>query len=57
MAFSLAAGITLAEDSTRAGERSAGDLAALQAILDAQQDVMVATIAAGTASSSSAAGT
>lgn len=57
MAFSLAAGITLAEDSTRAGERSAGDLAALQAILDAQQAVMVATIAAGTASSSSAAGT
>ena len=58
MAFSLAAGITLAEDSKRAGERSAGDLAtlqAIQAILDAQQAVMVAAIAASTASSSAAA--
>ncbi len=59
LAFSLAAGITLAEDSKRAEARSAGDLAALQAIraiLDAQQAVMVATITASTASSSAAAG-
>ena len=59
MAFSLAAGIALAEDSKRAGERSAGDLAALraiQAILDAQQAVMVTSIAACMAASSSAAG-
>ena len=57
MAFSLAAGITLAEDTKRAGKRSAGDLAALQAIqaiLDAQQAVMIAAIAASTASSSAA---
>ncbi len=51
MAFSLVAGIVLAEDSQRAGKRSAGDEAALraiQAILDAQQAVMVATIATST---------
>ncbi len=39
-AFSLAAGIALAQDSRSAGERSVGDLAALQSIreiLDAQQ--------------------
>ena len=55
MAFALAAGLALAEDSKRAGERSAGDLAALQAIqaiLDAQQAVMVATMAASTAATS-----
>jgi hypothetical protein len=59
MAFSLAAGIALAEDGQRAGKRGAGDLAALsaiQAILDAQQAVMVATIAASTAATSAAAG-
>ena len=59
IAFSLAAGIALAEDSKRAGERSAGDLAALQAIqaiLDAQQAVMVAGIAASTAATSTSAG-
>ena len=53
-AFSLAAGIALAEDSKRAGERSAGDLAALQAIqaiLDAQQAVMIAASTAATSAS------
>ena len=50
IAFSLAAGIELAEDSEQAGERSAGDLAALQsirAILDAQQAATIAAISAG----------
>ena len=50
LAFSLAAGIVLAEDAEHAAERSAGDLAALQsirAILDAQQAAMVAAISAG----------
>ena len=56
LAFSLAAGIELAEDSEKAGERNAGDLAALQsirAILDAQQ---AATIAAISAAGAGAAG-
>ena len=57
IAFSLAAGIELAEDSEQAGERNAGDLAALQsirAILDAQQAATVAAMsAASTASSGS----
>ena len=59
VAFSLAAGITLADDTERAGKRGAGDLAALrsiQAILDAQQAVMVSAIAASTAASSAASG-
>ena len=50
IAFSLAAGIELAEDGERAGERSAGDLAALQsirAILDAQQAATIAAVSAG----------
>ena len=50
IAFSLAAGIELAEDSEQAGERSAGDLAALQsirAILDAQQAATIAAVSAG----------
>ena len=50
LAFSLAAGIELAEDSEKAGERNAGDLAALQsirAILDAQQAATIAAISAG----------
>ena len=58
VAFSLAAGITLAEDSERAGQKSAGDLAALraiQAILDAQQAVMISTIAATSAATSASA--
>jgi len=50
VAFSLAAGIVLAEDAEHAIKRSAGDIAALQsiqAILDAQQAAMVASISAG----------
>ena len=50
IAFSLAAGIELAEDSEQAGERGAGDLAALQsirAILDAQQAATIAAVSAG----------
>ena len=50
VAFSLAAGVELAEDSEQAGERSAGDLAALQSIrtiLDAQQAATIAAISAG----------
>lgn len=50
LAFSLAAGIVLAEDAEHAIKRSAGDIAALQsiqAILDAQQAAMVASISAG----------
>ncbi len=57
IAFSLAAGIELAEDGEKAGEGSAGDLAALQsirAILDAQQAAaMVAVSASGAAAGSS----
>ena len=56
IAFSLAAGIELAEDSARASERSAGDLAALQsirAILDAQQAATVAAISAASAGAAS----
>ncbi len=52
IAFSLAAGIVLAEDCQRAGQLAAGDLAALQAIqaiIDAQQ----AGAAAGAAAASS----
>ena len=55
LAFSLAAGIELAEDTERAGERSAGDLTALQAlraILDAQQAATAAAISAGAGASS-----
>ncbi len=50
LAFSLGAGLVLAEDAENATERSAGDLAALQsiqAILDAQQAAMFAAISAG----------
>ena len=50
IAFSLAAGIEMAEDSEKAGDRSAGDLAALQsirAILDAQQAATIAAVSAG----------
>ena len=56
IAFSLAAGIELAEDSEKAGERSAGDLAALQsirAILDAQQAATIAAVSAGAGAASS----
>ena len=59
-AFSLAAGITLADDTERAGQRSAGDLAALQsiqAILDAQQAVMMASAIAATTAANAAAST
>ena len=55
LAFSLAAGIELAEDTGRASDESAGDLAALQAlraILDAQQAAAMAAISASTAASS-----
>ena len=57
-AFSLAAGITLADDTERAGQRNAGDLAALQsiqAILDAQQAVMMASAIAATTAANAAA--
>ena len=50
LAFSLAAGIVLAEEAEHAAKRSAGDLAALQSIqatLDAQQAALVASISAG----------
>ena len=56
LAFSLAAGIELAEDSARASHGSAGDLAALQAIrdiLDAQQAATIAAISASSAAASS----
>jgi len=56
LAFSLAAGIELAEDSARAGQDGAGDLAALQAIrdiLDAQQAATIAAISASSAAASS----
>ena len=45
IAFSLAAGVELAEDSEQAGERSAGDLTAL---LDAKQAATI--VAAGSGS-------
>ncbi len=56
LAFSLAAGIELAEDTSRASEESAGDLAALQAIraiLDAQQAAMIAAMSASSAAAAS----
>ena len=56
IAFSLAAGVELAEDSEQAGERGTGDLAALQsirAILDAQQAATIAAVSAGAAASGS----
>ena len=56
LAFSLAAGIELAEDSARASHDGAGDLAALQAIrdiLDAQQAATIAAISASSAAASS----
>ena len=57
VAFSLAAGIELAEDSSRASHGSAGDLAALQAlrdILDAQEAATIAVMSgAGAAHSAS----
>ena len=51
VAFSLAAGIELAEDTERATKDNAGDLAALQsirAILDAQQAAVMAAVSAST---------
>ena len=57
VAFTLAAGIELSADTERAGERSAGDLAALEsirAILDAQQAAMIAGISAGAAAGAAA---
>ena len=57
VAFTLAAGIELSADTERAGERSAGDLAALQsiqAILDAQQAATIAAISAGGAAGAAA---
>ena len=56
LAFSLAAGIELAEETGRATEQSAGDLAALQAIraiLDAQQAATMAAISASSAAAAS----
>ncbi len=50
VAFSLAAGIHLAEDSQQAVNSNAGDLAALQslrAILEAQQAATMAAVSAG----------
>ena len=50
VAFTLAAGIELAADAELAGERNAGDLAALQSIqtiLDVQQAAMIAAVSAG----------
>ena len=57
VAFTLAAGIELSADTERAGERNAGDLAALQsirAILDAQQAATIAAISAGGAAGAAA---
>ena len=57
LAFSLAAGIELAEDSQRALESSTGDLATLQAlrtILDAQQAATMAAISGGAATGAAA---
>ena len=58
VAFTLAAGIELAADAEVAGERNAGDLAALQsiqAILDAQQAAMIAAVSASAAAGAAAA--
>ena len=58
VAFTLAAGIEMAADAEVAGERNAGDLAALQsiqAILDAQQAAMIAAISASSAAGAAAA--
>ena len=52
VAFSLAAGIELAEDTERATRENAGDLAALQsirAILDAQQAAVMVAVSTSTA--------
>ena len=57
VAFTLAAGIELSADTERAGEDSAGDLAALQsirAILDAQQAAIIAGASAGAAAGAAA---
>ena len=57
VAFTLAAGIELAADTEVAGERDAGELAALQsiqAIIDAQQAAMIAAISAGAAAGAAA---
>lgn len=57
LAFSLAAGMELAEDSQRALENSTGDLAALQSlrvILDAQQAATMAAISGGAAAGAAA---
>lgn len=57
LAFSLAAGMELAEDSQRAMENSTGDLVVLQAlrvILDAQQAATMAAISGGAAAGASA---
>ena len=59
VAFTLAAGIELAADAEAAGERDAGDLAALQsiqAIMDAQQAAMIAAVSASGATAGAAAG-
>jgi len=51
VAFSLAAGIELAEDTERATKENAGDLTALQsirAILDAQHAAVMVAVSAGT---------
>ena len=50
VAFSLAAGIELAEDTERATKENAGDLTALQsirAILDAQHAAVMVAVSAG----------
>ena len=59
VAFTLAAGIELAADAEVAGDRDAGDLAALQsiqAIIDAQQAAMIAAVSASGAAAGAAAG-
>lgn len=59
VALTLAAGIEMAADVDAAGERNAGDLAALQsiqAIIDAQQAAMIAAISAGSAAGAASAG-
>ena len=58
VAFTLAAGIEMAADAEAAGERNAGDLAALQsiqAIIDAQQAAMIAAVSASGAAAGAAA--
>ncbi|MGD8376185.1 MAG: DUF4003 family protein [Acidobacteriota bacterium] len=57
IAFSLAAGLVLAEDARKAGPRSVADLGQLQAaqaIIAAQQAAMVAAIAASSAATTAA---